>query len=296
MPELPEVETVRMGLDAHVVNKNITTVGVRHPRAIRNVEGGEHEVIGRLEGRTIVSTDRRGKFMWLNLDDEQALLMHLGMSGQMLIKNADNSFSEDTPPADDKNVSHLRIFATLSDLTQVWFVDQRTFGYWWPTEMVESPAGSGIFVPEPVAHIALDLIDPRLDLEDLARRIKAKKLAMKTLLLNQEVVAGIGNIYADEMLWQAAIHPRQRADRVKLSRIVDLLLAGQQVMHRALAQGGTSFDELYVNVNGQSGYFDRSLNAYGQQGRPCPRCGTEIVREKLQNRSSHFCPRCQKAH
>lgn len=289
MPELPEVETVRMGLDAHVVGKTITTVGVRHARAIRNVPGGAHEVVGRLEGRRILGTDRRGKFMWLLLDDDQALLVHLGMSGQMLIKTGEQCFG---PDCTDKNLSHLRVYAGLDDLSELWFVDQRTFGYWWPCELIES---SGHWVPEPVSHIALDLIDPVLDLDELAARIKAKKLAMKTLLLNQEIVAGIGNIYADEMLWQAKIHPRQRADRVALPRIRDLLVAGQEVMHRALAQGGTSFDDLYVNVNGQSGYFDRSLNAYGQHGKPCARCGTEMKREKFQNRSSHYCPQCQKA-
>lgn len=289
MPELPEVETVRTGLDAHVVGKKITTVGVHHARAIRNVPGGEHEVIGRLEGRRIVGTDRRGKFMWLLLGDDQALLVHLGMSGQMLIKSGAQRFG---PNCTDKNLTHLRIHASLDDLSELWFVDQRTFGYWWPCELVES---LGHWVPEPVAHIAVDLIDPALDLDVLARRIKSKKLAMKTLLLNQEIVSGIGNIYADEMLWQARIHPRQRADRVAVTRIHDLLIAGQEVMHRALAQGGTSFDDLYVNVNGQSGYFDRSLNAYGQHGKPCPRCGAEIRREKFHNRSSHFCPQCQKA-
>lgn len=154
----------------------------------------------------------------------------------------------------------------------------------------------GVMVPAPVTHIARDLLDPDLDLEELARAIKAKRTEIKRALLNQEIVSGIGNIYADEMLWAARIHGRQLAHRLRLGRIVELLQQGQAVMTRALAQGGTSFDALYVNVNGESGYFDVSLNVYGQQGKPCSRCGTEIVREEFANRGSHFCPQCQRRH
>lgn len=277
MPELPEVEVVRRGLADHVQGRMILAAAALHPRAVRHNPSLEG-----LLGRRVEGVDRRGKFLWLRLDDGTALLVHLGMSGQMLIKDPDAP-----------SHIHLRARAVLDSGYELWFVDQRTFGYWWVTSMAPS---HGVMVPAPVTHIARDLLDPDLDLEELARAIKAKRTEIKRVLLNQEIVSGIGNIYADEMLWAARIHGRQLAHRLRLGRIVELLQQGQVVMTRALAQGGTSFDALYVNVNGESGYFDVSLNAYGQQGKPCSRCGTEIVREEFANRGSHFCPQCQRRH
>lgn len=283
MPELPEVETVRQGLERHLVGRRLDSVEVRHPRAVRNNPEGPKAVELALTGAGVDYARRRGKFMWFELDQgPESLLVHLGMSGQMLIK-------DERAGEQDPNFKHLRIRARLDDGSQLWFVDQRTFGYWWA-----GPLDHG--VPLPVGHIAPDLMDLSLDIEELARRLKAKPTQIKRLLLDQEVVSGIGNIYADEMLWQAGIHPRQRANRLAVGRIITLLEAGRDVLGRALTAGGTSFDELYVNVNGQSGYFDRSLNAYGRTGKPCPRCGTPIVREHFANRSSHFCPHCQRAH
>ena len=176
-------------------------------------------------------------------------------------------------------------------------MDQRTFGYWSVVPLIDAPVPSAHQrIPASIAHIAPDLLDPTLDLSDLARAVKQKATEVKRVLLDQRVVSGIGNIYADEMLWQAGLHGRQRASRIATSRLVSLLEAGQSVMEHALLQGGTSFDDLYVNVNGESGYFDVSLNAYGQQGKPCPRCGDAIVREEFMNRGSHFCPTCQKEY
>ncbi|ARU46411.1 bifunctional DNA-formamidopyrimidine glycosylase/DNA-(apurinic or apyrimidinic site) lyase [Corynebacterium silvaticum] len=285
MPELPEVEVVRRGLECHAVGKTLTSVTVSHPRAVRYVEGGSRELEARLRGRVLSSVYRRGKFLWFVLDDSCALMVHLGMSGQMLIKRTD---AHSHP--------HTRIRCSLSNEVEqgeLWFVDQRTFGYW---RLAELTYAHNRLVPEPMAHIAADLLEPTQDLMATARLIKSKQVEIKKLLLNQEIVAGIGNIYADEILWSAQIHPRQKAHRLSLNAIHSLLCEGQKVMNKALLQGGTSFDSLYVNVNGQSGYFDVSLQAYGQEGRPCGRCSTAVIREKFTNRSSHLCPRCQRLH
>lgn len=293
MPELPEVEVVRRGLTPFVLGATIIDVAVEHPRSIRTVEGGAGELIGSIQGREITRIGRRGKFLWFELADhgdstcgasQQGLLIHLGMSGQMLIKTHDSTLH-----------SHRRIRTTIvrpdaQESYELWFVDQRTFGYWAPTTFVETAHGC---VPEQITHIARDLLDPQLEREDLARLIRTKNSEIKRVLLNQEIVSGIGNIYADDMLWAAQIHPQTPASHLSVAQLSNLLEHGQRVMNAALVQGGTSFDSLYVNVNGQSGYFDVSLHAYGQQGRACDRCGMNIIREKFANRSSHFCPRCQ---
>ncbi|MEJ5927380.1 bifunctional DNA-formamidopyrimidine glycosylase/DNA-(apurinic or apyrimidinic site) lyase [Corynebacterium sp. H128] len=275
MPELPEVEVVRRGLVPHVVGRKIVSASVMHPRAARRQIGGAVELAARLGGVQITGVDRRGKYLWLSAADE-ALLIHLGMSGQMLVKTAG------TAPH-----KHLRASAALDDGQELWFVDQRTFGYWHFSELVDG-------VPELVSHIAPDLLDAALDLSAISARINARRSAIKRVLLDQTVVSGIGNIYADEMLWQAGIHGEQAASSLSLAEITALLRAGIDVMQRALSEGGTSFDSLYVNVNGESGYFSRSLNAYGQQGKPCKRCGTLMVREQFAGRGSHLCPQCQR--
>ncbi|MFV8380458.1 bifunctional DNA-formamidopyrimidine glycosylase/DNA-(apurinic or apyrimidinic site) lyase [Corynebacterium hindlerae] len=275
MPELPEVEVVRRGLLDHVVDRCFISAEVLHPRTARRQIGGGVELSARLNGARVTGVDRRGKYLWLVLDSG-ALLVHLGMSGQMLIKSA----GANPHP-------HLRARAVMDSGNELWFVDQRTFGYWHIGELVDG-------VPELVTHVAPDLLEPAFSMSKTVARIRAKRSGIKRVLLDQTVVSGIGNIYADEMLWQAQIHGEVLASSLSHEEVTRLLMAGIDVMQRALEQGGTSFDSLYVNVNGQSGYFSRSLNAYGQQGRPCPRCGTLMVREQFANRGSHFCPKCQR--
>ncbi|APT85034.1 bifunctional DNA-formamidopyrimidine glycosylase/DNA-(apurinic or apyrimidinic site) lyase [Corynebacterium aquilae] len=287
MPELPEVETVRRGLDTHVVGRNFEFVTIHHDRTARHNLGGRAELAGLLENAHVSGTGRRGKFMWFTLNDDTtdgalSLVVHLGMSGQMLIKDSRAGVS-------DPNHKHMRARAQLSDGNALWFVDQRTFGYWRTSDLVGG-------IPESLNHIARDLVDPAADIEELARSIKNRTAPIKVQLLDQTVVSGIGNIYADEMLWRAGISPKQNASRLSLARIENLLRCGQDVLSEAIAQGGTSFDDLYVNVNGQSGYFDRSLNAYGQAGLPCGRCATPMVKEMFRGRSATFCPTCQRAH
>jgi formamidopyrimidine-DNA glycosylase len=277
MPELPEVEVVRRGLDAHVVNKTINAVRVQHPRAVRRHEAGPADLTARLLGSRITGTGRRGKYLWLTLDDGSALVVHLGMSGQMLLGGVPNE-------------NHLRIATLLDDGTALSFVDQRTFGGWMLADLVTV---GGTDVPVPVAHLARDPLDPEFDRDGVVTVLRRKHSEIKRQLLDQTVVSGIGNIYADEALWRARVNGARLASSLPRAKLAEVLDAAAEVMSAALGQGGTSFDSLYVNVNGQSGYFERSLDAYGREGEPCRRCGAIIRREKFMNRSSFYCPKCQ---
>ncbi|OZE25466.1 DNA-formamidopyrimidine glycosylase [Rhodococcus sp. 05-2255-1e] len=280
MPELPEVEVVRLGLESHVVGKTVRSVEVLHPRAVRRHDLGGLDLIGQLRGQRIASAQRRGKYLWLVMaPGDFATVVHLGMSGQMLVQ---------PPTAPDEK--HLRIRARLDDGSDLRFVDQRTFGGWALAPIVTV---NGTQVPEPVAHIARDPIDPLFDAESVVNVLRGKHTEIKRALLDQTVLSGVGNIYADEALWRAKIHGNRIAETLTRPALRRLLTGVHAVLGEALAQGGTSFDALYVNVNGQSGYFDRSLDAYGQEGLPCSRCGAPIRREKFMNRSSFSCPTCQ---
>lgn len=277
MPELPEVEVVRAGLAEHVVGRTITAVDVLHPRPVRRHAPGGADFAARLTGRQILGARRRGKYLWLPLDDGDAVLAHLGMSGQLLVR-----------PAQAPAERHLRVRFGLDDPTptQLRFVDQRMFGGL-------SVSAGGAELPPEIAHIARDPIDPDFDDEDFLTRLRKRTAGVKRLLLDQSLVSGIGNIYADEALWLAMLHGDRLGERLRRAQAVELLAAVRTVLAAALAQGGTSFDALYVNVNGESGYFERSLEAYGRGGQPCRRCGTPIVRTPFMNRSSFSCPTCQ---
>jgi formamidopyrimidine-DNA glycosylase len=274
MPELPEVEVVRLGLAEHVVGRTIVGVQVFHERAVRRHAGGIDDFVDRLRGRTVVGAHRRGKFLWMSLDDASAILCHLGMSGQMLIR------------ADADEPTHLRIAFDLDDGNRLLFVDQRTFGGLLVTEVDDA-------IPLEVLHIARDPLDVLFDDADFVARLRRKETGIKRAMLDQTLISGVGNIYADEALWRSSLHYARSARGLRRAEAEALLANVRAVMTEALAQGGTSFDALYVNVNGQSGYFSRSLDAYGREGEPCRRCGTAIVREPFMNRSSFRCPKCQ---
>ncbi len=277
MPELPEVEVVRRGLAAHVLDRTIIDAQVLHPRAARRHLAGANDLVARLRGNTITGTGRRGKYLWLTLAGGDALVVHLGMSGQMLLGPVPNP-------------SHLRITTTLDNGVTMNFVDQRTFGGWMLTDVVTI---DGTEVPEPVAHIARDPLDPAFDRDGVVTVLRRKHSEIKRQLLDQTVVSGIGNIYADEALWRARINGARMASALTRRQLAELLDAAAEVMTGALSQGGTSFDSLYVNVNGESGYFERSLEAYGRVDQACRRCGAVMQREKFMNRSSYYCPKCQ---
>lgn len=280
MPELPEVEVVRRGLEAHVLGATIESVEVLHPRAVRRHEPGPRDLALQLTGQRIDAAERRGKYLWLVLEPgDLALVVHLGMSGQMLVQ----------PPAVPQE-KHLRIRAVLDNGADLRFVDQRTFGGWALAPLVDV---DGDRLPVPVAHIARDPMDPRFDPAAVVKVLRGKHTEIKRALLDQTVVSGIGNIYADEALWRAKIHGSRLTDSLSAPKLKSVLESAREVMGEALAVGGTSFDALYVNVNGESGYFERSLDVYGRENLPCRRCGAPIRREKFMNRSSYSCPKCQ---
>ena len=291
MPELPEVEVVRRGLADHVVGHRFTTVDVLHPRSVRTDPTLAHH----LPGLVAVEACRRGKYLWLPLSDSTdaeptvpPLAIHLRMSGQILVLSSPEPVSV-----------HTRIIAGLDNDTWVHFVDQRTFGWWAMAEVSDSVAPdllevSGALSVSGVLGEAASTSAGGV--EGLAHSLKRRHGALKAALLDQHIVSGIGNIYADEMLWRAQLHPLQDPSRVSERRLIELLLAGCTVMEEAIAAGGTSFDSLYVNVNGNSGYFSRSLSAYGRAGRPCHRCGTEMVSTRVAGRSAVYCPVCQRRY
>ena len=276
MPELPEVETVRQGLAKWVTGRRIAAVEVRHPRAIRRHLPGDVHFAAVLAGRTITDVARRGKYLWLPLDSGDAIIAHLGMSGQLLMQ-----------PAEAEDEVHLRVRITFADDgPQLRFVDQRTFGGL-------SVSEGGAELPDEIAHIARDPMDPSFDDELFVAALRRKHTEVKRALLDQTLISGVGNIYADEALWRAQLHGTRPTDALTRPAVRRLLGHIRDVLGEALVAGGTSFDALYVNVNGESGYFDRALNAYGREGLPCHRCGTLLRREQFMNRSSYSCPRCQ---
>lgn len=277
MPELPEVEVVRAGLAPLIEGRTIARVEVLHPRPVRRHLGGPLDFAAACAGRTFATPRRRGKYLWLPFTDGDAVLTHLGMSGQFRVD-----------PAYAPDPRHTRIrFGFDDDGPELRFADQRMFGGM-------SLSIDGAELPREISHIARDLFDPECDLTAVARRLRTRRTGIKRALLDQELTSGIGNIYADEALWRARLHYARPCTALSAKAARGVLEAARQVMGEALARGGTSFDALYVNVNGISGYFDRELNVYGREGRPCDRCGTPIRREPFMNRSSYRCPHCQR--
>ncbi|WP_104088210.1 bifunctional DNA-formamidopyrimidine glycosylase/DNA-(apurinic or apyrimidinic site) lyase [Arthrobacter sp. GMC3] len=319
MPELPEVEVVRRGLERWIAGRVITDVSVPDPRSIRRHALGTEDFRGNLVGTTVLDVVRRGKFLWMPLSDSPsspepphtALVAHLGMSGQLLVESPDQPHEK-----------HLKVRLSFSPRPdapeELRFIDQRIFGGLFVTALVPTadglPGGCSMapsatavsgaesapwaLIPDEAAHIGRDPLDPHFSVEALHKKLRARKTGLKRALLDQGLVSGIGNIYADEALWAAKMHYARPTDTLRLPETERIIHAAHDVMSRALDAGGTSFDSLYVNVNGASGYFSRSLNAYGREGEPCLRCAavgltTRIRRDTFMNRSSYSCPVCQ---
>ncbi|MFG1910478.1 bifunctional DNA-formamidopyrimidine glycosylase/DNA-(apurinic or apyrimidinic site) lyase [Kribbella sp. NPDC048928] len=276
MPELPEVEVVRRGLAGFLTGRTVDSVEVLHPRPVRRHVAGPEDFVSRLKGQVFAEPARRGKYLWLPLTSGDAVLTHLGMSGQFRVQ-----------PAGAPDERHLRVrFRFADDGEEVRFVDQRMFGGL-------SYSEGGAELPAEIAHIARDPFDPLYDVDAAIAKIRRRRTGLKRALLDQTAVSGIGNIYADEALWRAKLHYARATETLKPLQTRAILEQAQAVMAEALTVGGTSFDALYVNVNGESGYFERGLNVYGQEGSPCPRDGRPIRREPFMNRSSYRCPKCQ---
>jgi formamidopyrimidine-DNA glycosylase len=320
MPELPEVEVVRVGLEPAVTGATVTRIEVLDERSLRRHDGPAEDFIQRVTGARFAAPERRGKFLWVpvqpsemqeSVDSEsavpatgassrsispafrdgrrpsEALVVHLGMSGQVLLR-------EPTAARDRLTRVVLGVQHPEHGPLRIDFVDQRIFGSMALDHLVPTPDDPEQWIPSQVAHIARDPLDPRFDDRAFLRALGRKQTTIKRALLDQTLISGIGNIYADEALWAARVHYDQPTATLSRARATTLLAEVRLVLGRALAEGGTSFDAQYVNVNGASGYFSHSLNAYGQQGAPCPRCGRPIVRESFMNRGSHFCSFCQR--
>ena len=297
MPELPEVETVRAGLASKIIGARVVDVSISDARSLKRHVLGPKHFVDELLGQCLLAVVRRGKFLWLPLSDSRALVGHLGMSGQMLLRDKGHD-------SDPQTRVVLSVESQSGEQLEVRFVDQRIFGSLAIEDLVptsdgapggfspESPVGSSI--PGVVAHIARDLLDQHFNIDSVVSKMQARSSGIKRVLLDQNLLSGIGNIYADESLWLAQLHYDQPANSIAPEKLTKLISIATGVLERAVIQGGTSFDEQYKNVNGESGYFAQSLNAYGQAGKPCPRCGQEIKRVAWANRGSHFCPNCQR--
>lgn len=353
MPELPEVETVRAGIADHSLGRPVQAVRVVDARSLRRHLPGPAHFEAALTGRTLRGAYRRGKYLWLTLSEadgalaDEALVVHLGMSGQLLVRDepgSDSGNDAEARAAFDEQPRHLRVALELGPAgatgdtgatggvasvnrantgQRLLFVDQRIFGGMFLSRLVpDVPAAVAVneaaadeaaadeaapgevperfLVPEAVKHIARDPLDEFFDPAAVRRKFLRTSSGIKKVLLDQSVISGVGNIYADEALWRARLHYAKPARTLSAAQTRELLEAVTQVLRESLAAGGTSFDALYVNVLGESGYFERSLNAYGRAGEPCHRCAEAgrtslIVREPFQNRSSYRCPHCQRA-
>jgi len=283
VPELPEVEVVRRGLERHVVGRTIRSAEVLHPRAVRRHAAGRNDFEAAARGLVVTAALRRGKYLWLPVAEgspgsvaEDALLAHLGMSGQLLL----------TEPGEPVS-PHVRIRFTFTDSgPELRFTDQRTFGH-----ILLDRGGAAL--PAPIAHIAPDPLEAAFDEGAVLARLRTRHTDVKRALLDQSLMSGVGNIYADEALWRAKTHWAKATSSMRRADAARLLTAVREVLEEALAAGGTSFDSLYVNVNGESGYFGRSLAVYGREGEPCPRCGAPVRRDPFMNQSAYSCPICQ---
>ena len=287
---------VRAGLAPAVTGSIFRSVQVLDTRSLKRHDARRGDFVGLLEGATVLEIKRRGKFLWMPLGQTgnggsslpvgsgDALVVHLGMSGQVLLRE---------PQAPDDKHLRVRLVTEMSDgrAVDVRFVDQRIFGSMAVDDLVE---GIGGLVPAQAAHIAADPLESVFDDDAFVAALRKRRTGIKRALLDQGLISGIGNIYADESLWRARLHYDRATDALTAAKARELLGHVREVLAQALAEGGTSFDAQYVNVNGQAGYFEHSLNAYGRQGEACARCGGTLRRESFMNRGSHFCPICQR--
>lgn len=259
-----------------MVGRTVDDVEVAHPRAVRRHLAGPADFVDLLRGVTVLAARRRGKYLWLPLDTGDGVVAHLGMSGQLLVV-----------PPDKPAEAHLRVRFRFTDGgRELRFVDQRTFGGL-------SVVAGGADLPSTIAHIARDPLDPAFDDDAFVAGLRTRRTGVKRALLDQTLVSGVGNIYADEALWRVPLHYARPTETLTRAAATRLLAEVRLVMRSALAAGGTSFDALYVSTEGVSGLFERSLEVYGRTGLPCGRCGTPITRSAFMNRSSFTCPRCQ---
>jgi formamidopyrimidine-DNA glycosylase len=291
MPELPEVETIRLGLLGRVCNQRIERVDIRCQRIILRPQ--PHEMAAALGGQMIRDIQRRGKFLLFKLDD-YCLLVHLGMSGQLTywdqIQRDDDRFfvtvtglQQARQHAVDK---HTHVSIHFADGNAIHYRDIRQFGKW---RLYRNEA---FHEAREFWQLGLEPFDKSYTLSKFLERFQGRKLRIKSLLLNQSFVAGVGNIYADEALFEARIHPERLAHSLSAEEKQRLFRAIPKVLRRGLKHGGTSFQN-YFNADGEAGTNQETLRVYGRAGEKCRRCRTLILRIVVGQRGTHFCQRCQ---
>lgn len=273
MPELPEVETIARGLRAALVGHAIRAVEVRWAGTVAAPAPAAFRK--KLRGCMVRRVERRGKWLLIDLSSGETLLVHLRMSGRMLLG-----------PAAAAGDPHTRVVLTLGDGRRVCFCDTRKFG----RMLLTADPGRVLDAlgPEPLG----DAFTPAA----LRRMLAGRRSRIKPLLLDQRFVAGLGNIYVDESLWRAGIHPLRRADTLSRAEAARLCRAVRRVLRAAIRQGGTTLeDESFVGTGGEAGRFAVRLAVYGRAGKACPRCAATVERIVVAQRGTHFCPRCQPA-
>jgi formamidopyrimidine-DNA glycosylase len=273
LPELPEVETTARSLRPRIVGHRVISVGgVDWPRMLPNTS--EAELQDALIGRRVIAVDRRGKYLLVELEGDTWLSVHRKMSGNLLLV-----------PRGSALEAHTHLVVGLDTDEELRFVDARKFGR---VYLFRSSEQLQDFIAERLGPDSLNDLDESV----LAAKLRGRKGRIKSLLLDQAFVAGVGNLYADEALWQARVHPLRSADSLSAAEVRRLAQAIKQVLVMGIERRGTSFST-YLDADGTPGENQEFLNAYGREGQACPRCGRPIRRLLIGQRSSHFCPRCQ---
>lgn len=276
MPELPEVEVIRRDLERDTVGKRIKDVQVKLPRIIRRHKN-KKEFTDALAGAKITKVDRRGKYLLMHLDSGRVLVMHLGMSGRIERTTGRKSVEK-----------HTHVVIKFSTGGELRFIDMRQFG-----ELFVA-AEDGLDGVKELSHIALDPLGDSFTWQVFSEIVSSRKMKLKSLLMDQKFISGIGNIYSDEILWAAGLRHDRQSDSLTSQEVRRMYRAMQEVLQEGIRHGGVTLeDETYRNLYGKTGEFQQHLKAYGREGEPCRRCRTPIVRERWGNRSTYFCRQCQ---
>lgn len=287
MPELPEVETVRLQLLHHTVGKTIAGVEVFHSKTV----GYDERIEDTLLGKTVDHIDRVGKLLIFSFKKESTVfvLAHLKMTGQFFFVDdtavAGGGHSMTAADTAELPGKHTRVALYFTDHSTLYFNDMRLFGYFKVANPEMVAAARGKFGPEP--------IDEQFDVADFVVRVRKRKTPIKAALLDQSLVAGLGNIYVDEALWRAGVRPTRKANRLTKTEAAEIITAGGQVMRESIAVGGTTFQH-FVDTGGANGNFTDYLKVFGRQGSACERCGATIKKIRCAGRGTHYCPGCQK--
>jgi formamidopyrimidine-DNA glycosylase len=278
MPELPEVEVIRRDLEKEVVGRKIKAVEVSGMRTIRRYKQRK-PFVAALEGRKITGVERRGKYLLLKLDGGDVLVVHLGMSGQL----------RRAPGTKEPLAKHTHVVITFTQGGQLRFIDPRTFGEMFVTQLdgIEEQV-------DELAHLGIDPLETTLNWEYFGELVARRHAKLKTVLMDQTFLAGIGNIYSDEILHHAGLRWDRMSDELTPQEVRRLYRAVSEVLQDAVKHRGSSLADLqYVDLQGRIGGFQEHHQVFAREGQACPRCRKTVVRAKYSNRSTFFCPACQ---